>query len=117
MQRRRTRLYRLWWTLAAAIFVVSAADAQRPVVRPELLAGPWETVTPSGTHGIFVKIDTDAQGSQERQVITRQSLQFLVYRRQDGQETSFLWGRYDDSSVSPVFDGQRLRMTGPDVRV
>jgi hypothetical protein len=117
MRRRRTRLDRFWWTLAVAILVVSPADAQRPVVRPELLAGPWETTTPSGTYGIFVKIDTYAQGSQERQIITRQSIQFRVYRRQDGQETSFLWGWYDESgSASPVFDGQRLR-TGPDGRV
>jgi hypothetical protein len=106
MRRRRTRLDRFWWTLAAAILVVSPADAQRPVVRPELLAGPWETTTPSGTYGIFVKIDT------------RQSIQFLVYRRQDGQESSFFWGWYDESgSVSPIFDGQRLRTTGADRRV
>jgi hypothetical protein len=87
---------------------------QRPfVVQPERLAGAWEVVTPSGTHGIFMPISTHAQGPVDRQIITNQSITVRVYHRKDGQET---WGWYgDNGGVSSFFDGQRLRVVDLDV--
>ena len=104
-------LYRI---LEVALVFGAVASAQRPVIHPESIEGAWETTTPSGVHGVFVTINTHAQGSLDQPIITEQSIRFRVYhRRLDGYET---WGWYGDrSSVSSVFDGRRLRAAGLDV--
>jgi len=98
--------------VAVASLLLNVVHGQRPVTEPELLAGPWEMTTPSGAHGILLRISTHARGPGNRQTITNQTITVRVYHRKDGQET---WGWYgDNGSVSSVFDGERLRVVGLD---
>jgi hypothetical protein len=81
----------------------AAADAPR-------VAGwrAWETTTSSGTHGIFLRINTHASGPAERRTIAEQTTDIRLYHRTARGKT---WGWYRDDR----FDGERLRVAGLDV--
>jgi hypothetical protein len=88
------------------------AHGERPIFRPELLAGPWEFTGPSGIEGIFLSIDTHAQGTADQPIVNGQTVQIRVYHRHGGRET---WGWYVAHPSGPadsaaVFDGQHLRI-------
>lgn len=55
----------------------------------ELIAGPWESVSPSGIDGIFFNIETSSEGPVGHQQKVWQTLNIRVYHRQRGKET---WG-------------------------
>jgi hypothetical protein len=97
-------------TLALAGVVVgafhAAAYGQQPMLRAELLAGPWEVASPSGIDGIFLKIDTHPQRTADPQIASGQAVSIRVYHRQSGRET---WGWYSADAAS-VFDGQHLQI-------
>jgi hypothetical protein len=99
-------------TAAGVAVLVAIGHAQRPIVRPELLSGEWETTTPTGVHGILLHI-TSYQGGAGPGLIGTQSIHIRVYHRQNGQETWGWWG--DNGSVSSAFDGVRLRAEKLDV--
>jgi hypothetical protein len=94
--------------VGVAVFV-AVLHSQRPFVQPELFSGEWETTTASGVHGIHLLIRT--YGGP--QTFPPQSISIRVYHRQNGQEKWGWWG--DNGSVSPVFDGARLRVRDLDV--
>ena len=50
--------------LTVAPFSVTCAQErpQAPTLHPELIAGPWETSSPSGIDGIFFNIETSSDG-------------------------------------------------------
>jgi hypothetical protein len=106
MQIRRARLPRLLFVLVGASALVAVLHSQRPFVQPELFSGEWETTTASGVHGIHLYIRT-YDGPQP------QAISIRVYHRQNGQETRVWWG--DNGSVSPDFDGVRVRVRDLDV--
>ncbi len=87
----------------------TAAYGQQPILRAELLAGPWEVASPSGIDGIFLKIDTHPQRTADQPIATGQTVSIRVYHRQSGRET---WGWYsaDAADVAAAFDGQHLQI-------
>jgi hypothetical protein len=101
---------RTWtWTLTVVFLglLSSAAYGQRPILQPEVLAGPWELTDATGIHGIFLSLGTHARGTADQPVITSQSVSVRVYHRQNGHET---WGWYSLPSSGPadapsLFDG------------
>ncbi len=92
----------------AAALSIGATRAAPPPVRPETIAGPWETTTPSGTHGMFLRISTHGRGPADQQTITGRTADIRVYHRTAAGEGG---GWYRDDR----FDGERLRVGGLDV--
>ncbi len=88
---------------------LTAAYGQQPILRVELLAGPWEVAGPSGIDGMFLKIDTHPQRTPDQPIVTGQTVSIRVYHRQGGRET---WGWYlaDSADAVSVFDGQHLQI-------
>lgn len=109
MQIRRVSLPRSLFVLAGVSVFVAVLHAQRPFVQPELFSGEWETTTASGVHGIHLQISTH----DGPRTLPRQSITIRIYHRQNGQEKWGWWG--DNGSVSPDFDGVRVRVADLDV--
>jgi hypothetical protein len=103
-------------TLALSVIVsncpVTTVYTQRPVLQPELIAGPWEVSSPSGIDGVVLEISTSAEGSSDRRTTMSQTVDIRAYHRKDRRE-SFRW--YRPAATGPgdadaVFDGRRLRI-------
>jgi hypothetical protein len=92
-------------------------------LHPELIAGPWETVSATGIDGIFFQFVTSSSGPSGSPQIAWQTVDIRVYHRQERKET---WGWFatiyraapESSDVndhaSTQFDGQRLRINFTD---
>jgi hypothetical protein len=102
------------------LFSVAQAQAQPPTRHPNLLAGPWESVSASGIDGFFLNFEISFSGPAEHQQIDWDEAQIRVYHRQNGKET---WGSFDtrekatpqsyamrDDESFTLFDGKRLRI-------
>src|SRR5690242_20683862 len=94
--------------IACVCLSCAAAYGQRPILQPELLAGPWEVTEESGIDGVFLHLGTHARGTSDP-VIASQSITIRVYHRQNGHET---WGWYSAASsngtadAGTMFDGR-----------
>jgi hypothetical protein len=97
-------------TLTVCLVVI--ARGQGLAIRPELMGGPWEVASPSGVDGIFVKINTHAQGPFERQTITSQTVVLRVYHRKDDHETFGWYVVSPPADATVAFDGRSLRVVG-----
>jgi hypothetical protein len=113
--------------LTVAPFSVTCAQErpQAPTLHPELIAGPWETSSPSGIDGIFFNIETSSDGPVGRQEIAWQTIQIRVYHRKDAKKvagwfatnekaTPESYNLRDDHSFT-LFNGERLRIHFTDV--
>jgi hypothetical protein len=106
-------------------FSVVPEQVQVPTLRPEMMAGPWESPNMSGIDGVFFRIETSSAGPSGNPQIAWQSVEIRVYHRQGGNET---WGWFatndkatpesynmqDDRSFT-LFDGERMRIHFADV--
>jgi len=91
-----------------------------PILHPELIAGPWETVSASGIDGVFLQFVTSSSGPSGSPQIAWQTVDIRVYHRQENKETSgwftttFKAGPessdVNDDHTSTRFDGQRPRI-------
>lgn len=107
------------------LFGVAPNQVHVPTLHPELVAGPWESVSPSGIDGIFFNIETSSEGPVGHQQIVWQTINIRVYHRQGRKETSGwfatkdkaspeLYSMQDDQSFT-LFDGERLRIHFTDI--
>jgi hypothetical protein len=106
-------------------FNVVQEKVQVPTSHPDLIAGPWDSLSASGIDGVFFQIETSSTGPSRSPQIAWQTIDIRVYHRQGGKET---WGwfatkdkatpesynRPDDHSFT-LFDGERLRIHFTDV--
>lgn len=97
----------------------SQTSEQVAVLQPDLIAGPWESASPSGIDGVFFQILTSYKDQSEHP-IAFQTIDIRVYHRQDLKEkwgwfsTQFQgtpdgYNRQDEKSLVS-FDGQRLQI-------
>ena len=94
--------------LGAAGFgcLVHPLRAQVPVRDVQALEGPWECISPGGTHGVFITAETFLSGKGSQPEITSQSLSIRIYERQGGQERIGYFSPGDDGSTA--FKDNRL---------
>jgi hypothetical protein len=99
-------------------------QVQVPTLRPELIAGPWETVSATGVDGVFFQFVTSSAGPSGSPQIAWQTVDIRVYHRAEAKETwgwfaasysalSESYGVRDDHALTE-FDGNRLRIHFPD---
>jgi hypothetical protein len=106
------------------LFHVAQDQAQVPTLHPELIAGPWESVSTSGIDGIFFDVETSSVGQAGDEQIAWQMINIRVYHRQKGKETGGWFATNDKASAQSyslqddhaftLFDGERLRIHFPD---
>lgn len=111
--------------LSAGLFCSGRhGQVQVPTLHPELIAGPWETVSATGIDGVFFQFVTSSSGPSGNPQIAWQTVDIRVYHRQERKET---WGWFatiyraapespdvNDDHTSTQFDGQRLRINFTD---
>lgn len=93
-------------TATLAIWLTVPAHGQVTVAPPELLSGPWEFATGPRVDGILVMIN---QGTADG--LTRETVQVLVYHRQDGRGTR-RWHVVSPPRYAAQFDGRQLIVAG-----
>jgi hypothetical protein len=114
-------LLRLMCVLSVSL-LFTAAQGEAPVLteHPELIAGPWEVASASGTDGIFFEIVTSSSGPTGREQFDWQTMNIRVYHREGGKETYGYFGTKDKASPQSFstqddhsfthFDGEHLRI-------
>ena len=83
------------------LFGVAPNQVHVPTLHPELVAGPWESVSPSGIDGIFFNIETSSEGPVGHQQIVWQTINIRVYHRQGRKETSG-WFDHEGQSFAGI---------------
>ena len=80
--------------LCAVVLFLSASlcsgmqdQVQAPTLHPELIAGPWETVSAKGIDGVFFQFATSSFGPSGNPQIAWQTVDIRVYHRQERKET------------------------------
>lgn len=119
------RFLLLLLSVAPVSFTCAPARPQAQTLHPEVIAGPWETRSPSGIDGIFFNIETSSRGPVSYQEIVWQTVQIRVYHRQEAKETAgwfvtnekatFESYNLRDGHSFALFDGERLRIHFTDV--
>jgi hypothetical protein len=112
----------LFLLLSTSLLLGGTQDrVQAQTLHPELIAGPWETVSASGSiDGVFFQIVTSSSSPVGRPQITGQTVDIRVYHRQERNETGGWFGTeekatpelyymQDDHSFT-LFDGEHLRI-------
>jgi len=102
----------------STFFSTSQDQVHLPTLHPELISGPWETVSAIGIDGVFFQFVTGSSGPSGNLQIAWQTVDIRVYHREEGKETggwfSTMFKAAPESSdvndASTRFDGERLRI-------
>jgi hypothetical protein len=109
---------------AGLFFSGRQGQVQVPTLHPELIAGPWETVSATGIDGVFFQFVTSSAGPSGSPQIAWRTVDIRVYHRAEAKEPwgwfaasySALSESYDvhDDHALTKFDRNRLRIHFPD---